>query len=398
MMTFSSSSSMATFLVRTVAFGGAAIVAASAQQQQDIPQVAIANGFDTLVTALQAADLVGALASPNGPFTVFAPTDEAFDNLPDDLVGCLLNDIPVLTDILLYHVAEGKVLASQLSDGQEIATLLDGAEVTVDIRSDGVLINDAMVLATDVEASNGVVHVINQVLVPPRIDVTAFLDACTGGGSSSSSDDRDECTYLGVARSAGQYLTGPTHTCLCTTGGHWVQCRTNTQADTRKTIQQFVLDTDNFSTLETAVIQADLVGVLEGSGPFTLFAPTDAAFADVPTAVMNFLLDDDNKDVLGQVLKYHVTAGEINSKDLPEGTLKNVDTVQGGNDQLTATKTCYTTMQIASGRPNCDTYSVTLDETSNAIVTDIQASNGIIHIINKVMIPPSLRAAVAGLL
>merc|ERR1712028_251949 len=186
--------------------------------------------------------------------------------------------------------AEGKVLASQLSDGQEIATLLDGAEVTVDIRSDGVLINDAMVLATDVEASNGVVHVINQVLVPPRIDVTAFLDACTGGGSrgrSSSSDDRDECTYLGVARSAGQYLTGPTHTCLCTTGGHWVQCRTNTQADTRKTIQQFVLDTDNFSTLETAVIQADLVGVLEGSGPFTLFAPTDAAFADVPTAVMN---------------------------------------------------------------------------------------------------------------
>lgn len=158
------------------------------------------------------------------------------------------------------------------------------------------------------------------------------------------------------------------------------------------------MDTDNFSTLETAVIQADLVGVLEGSGPFTLFAPTDAAFADVPTAVMNFLLDDDNKDVLGQVLKYHVTAGEINSKDLPEGTLKNVDTVQGGNDQLTATKTCYTTMQIASGRPNCDTYSVTLDETSNAIVTDIQASNGIIHIINKVMIPPSLRAAVAGLL
>jgi len=389
---------MATFLVRTVAFGGAAIIAASAQQQ-DIPQVAIANDFNTLVTALKAADLVGALASPNGPFTVFAPTDEAFDNLPDDLVGCLLNDIPVLTDILLYHVAEGKVLASQLSDGQEISTLLDGGEVTVDIRSDGdVLINDAMVLTTDVEASNGVVHVINQVLVPPRIDVTAFLDACTGGSSSSSSDDRDECTYLGVARSAGQYLTGPTHTCLCTTGGHWVQCRTNTQADTRKTIQQFVLDTDNLSTLETAVIQADLVGVLEGSGPFTLFAPTDAAFADVPTAVMNFLLDDDNKDVLGQVLKYHVTSGEINSKDLPEGTLKNVDTVQGGNDQLTATKTCYTTMQIASGRPNCDTYSVTLDETSNAIVTDIQASNGIIHIINKVMIPPSLRAAVAGLL
>ena len=374
--------------------------------------------------------------------TVFAPTDEAFDNLPDDLVGCLLNDIPVLTDILLYHVAEGKVLASQLSDGQEISTLLDGGEVTVDIRSDGdVLINDAMVLTTDVKASNGVVHVINQVLVPPRIDVTAFLDACTGGSSSSSSDDRDECTYLGVARSAGQYLTGPTHTCLCTTGGtygiptliilinfvltpiivllifvltvflllhinfslvsftgHWVQCRTNNQADTRKTIQQFVLDTDNFSTLETAVIQADLVGVLEGSGPFTLFAPTDAAFADVPTAVLNFLLDDDNKDVLGQVLKYHVTSGEINSKDLPEGTLKNVDTVQGGNDQLTATKTCYTTMQIATGRSNCDTYSVTLDETSNAIVTDIQASNGIIHIINKVMIPPSLRAAVAGLL
>merc|ERR1711966_221948 len=384
-MTFSSSSSMTTFLVRTVAFGGAAIIAASAQQQ-DIPQVAIANGFDTLVTALKAADLVGALASPNGPFTVFAPTDEAFDNLPDDLVGCLLNDIPVLTDILLYHVAEGKVLASQLSDGQEISTLLDGGEVTVDIRSDGdVLINDAMVLTTDVEASNGVVHVINQVLVPPRIDVTAFLDACTGGSSSSSSD-RDECTYLGVARSAGQYLTGPTHTCLCTTGGHWIDCRPNT--NDKKTIEQVVTDSDQLSTLEAAIRKAGILGVLDGPGPFSLFAPTDRAFQKIPTKLLDFLLTDGNESVLAQVLQYHVYSGEATSSSLPYGAVA-VPTLLGGVDEIDVEKTCWSAVETCQ-----DTFSITLNDSSYVVAADVSAANGLIHIIEEVLIPPSLADAV----
>merc|ERR1712224_118664 len=235
------------------------------------------------------------------------------------------------------------------------------------------------------------IHIIDSVLVPEgKLD---NLECA----STQPSNPTYECVYLGIARSAGQYLTGPTHTCLCTTGGHWVQCRPNTPE--RQTIQQFVLDSNEFTTLEAAVIQADLVGVLDGDGPFTLLAPTDDAFADLPTELVDYLLDDANRDVLGQVLKYHVVAGtSIDSDaDIPEGTI-NVDTVQGGNDQITATKKCFSTLQVQAGKPKCDRYSLVLDGDSDVIVTDVHASNGIIHIINKVLVPPSLRSAVADLL
>merc|ERR1712107_409423 len=100
----------------------------------------------------------------------------------------------------------------------------------------------------------------------------------------------------------------------------------------------------------------------------------------------------------GQVLKYHVTSGEINSKtDVPEGTV-SVDTVQGGNDQIVATKKCFSTLGVQAGKPECVNYSIKLDDASDVIVKDVHASNGVIHIINKVLIPPSLRSAVADLL
>merc|ERR1712232_565138 len=112
-----------------------------------------------------ATDLVGALSQPNGPFTVFAPPDEAFDALPDDLVGCLLKEenLPILSDILLYHVVAGKVMSSDLLDGMTPKTL-NGDTVTVDL-SDGVKINTSTVTDADNEASNGVAHVIDSVLV-----------------------------------------------------------------------------------------------------------------------------------------------------------------------------------------------------------------------------------------
>ena len=115
---------------------------------------------------------------------VFAPTDEAFAALPDDLVPCLLNDIPTLTNILLYHVAEGKALSTDLTDGMEIPTLLVVDEVAQTVVADlstpdVVLINDSTVIQADVPARNGVIHVINSVLVPPGVDVTAYLATCT---------------------------------------------------------------------------------------------------------------------------------------------------------------------------------------------------------------------------
>jgi len=157
----------------------------------DIPTILIEDGgFATLVTALSATDLVDALSEP-GPFTVFAPTDAAFAALDPDLVPCLLEkqNSPTLRDILLYHVANGKVLADQLTNGMKIDTLLskvdtsEKEELKVDLTN-GVKINEATVERPDVLASNGVIHVIDQVLVPPDIDVEAFLEVCRAPSSS----------------------------------------------------------------------------------------------------------------------------------------------------------------------------------------------------------------------
>merc|ERR1712194_688898 len=167
------------------------------RSEQDIPAVAMENGaFTTLVAALSATDLVGALSSPAGPFTVFAPTDEAFDALPYGLVDCLLveQNLPILSDILLYHVASGEALSTDLSNGMNITTL-QGEDVTVDLNN-GVKINDATVVGADVLASNGVIHVLNQVLVPPSVDVGAFMQTCTikivgvfGGGATTTTEE-----------------------------------------------------------------------------------------------------------------------------------------------------------------------------------------------------------------
>ncbi len=130
---------------------------------------------NTLATALELAGLLGALEG-EGPFTLFAPTDNAFDALPEGLLDDLLGDPEgALADILLYHVAEGFVLSTDLEDGQEITTLL-GEEIVVSITEDGVFINDAQVIVADLEAENGVVHVIDAVLTPPL----TVVDIITG--------------------------------------------------------------------------------------------------------------------------------------------------------------------------------------------------------------------------
>lgn len=133
---------------------------------QDIVGIAAGDDrFETLVAALQAADLVGTLQG-EGPFTVFAPTDDAFDNLPAGTVDALLQDIPALTDVLLYHVVSGKVMAADVV-GLTSATTVLGQDVTITVDEGNVFINDAQVIITDIEASNGVIHVIDNVLIPP---------------------------------------------------------------------------------------------------------------------------------------------------------------------------------------------------------------------------------------
>ena len=132
---------------------------------KDIVDTAIdAGSFTTLVAAVQAAGLVDTLKG-EGPFTVFAPTDEAFAALPEGTVEGLLADPEALAAILTYHVVAGEVMSGDLVDDMKAATV-NGAKITIDLDS-GVMVNDATVVAADIAASNGVIHVIDKVILPP---------------------------------------------------------------------------------------------------------------------------------------------------------------------------------------------------------------------------------------
>ena len=149
-----------------------------ADEPGTIVVVADTNGsFGTLVAAVSAASLVETLES-EGPFTVFAPTDDAFAALPDGLVDCLLleENVDALSSILTYHVVAGDVMSTDLTDGP--VETVQGEDITVDV-TDGVVLNETVnVVIADVPAVNGVIHAIDGVLVPPSIDVAAFLETC----------------------------------------------------------------------------------------------------------------------------------------------------------------------------------------------------------------------------
>lgn len=135
------------------------------EMSKDIIDVASENGsFTTLVAALEAAGLVDTLRG-EGPFTVFAPTDEAFGKLPAGTVEALLSDIPTLKNILLYHVVPGSVTADQVVGLRKATTAL-GQDFSIKVDSMGVSVDNANVIATDLFASNGVIHVIDSVILP----------------------------------------------------------------------------------------------------------------------------------------------------------------------------------------------------------------------------------------
>ncbi len=269
---------------------------------QSIVDIASADGrFTTLVTALEAADLAETLKG-EGPFTVFAPTDDAFAKLPAGTVEALLADIPALSDILLYHVVGGKVMAADVV-GLDSATTLQGADVQISVEGDNVMINDAMVVITDIEADNGVIHVIDTVLLPPQP------------------------TIVDIAVADGR-----------------------------------------FTTLTAALGAAGLVETLQGDGPFTVFAPTDDAFAKLPAGTVDALLAD--IPTLTNILLYHVVAGDVMAADVIG--LNKAETVQGQDVMITV-----------------DGDKVMVDG-AQVIITDIQASNGVIHVIDTVLLPATM--------
>ncbi|XOV94446.1 MAG: fasciclin domain-containing protein [Bacteroidota bacterium] len=258
------------------------------------------SNLSTLVAAVQAADLVETLQG-DGPFTVFAPTNDAFNNLPDGVLDYLLDNPTVLAGVLQYHVVSGKVLSTDLTTGT-VATLNGDIEVNV---GSGVTINGtANVVTADVEATNGVVHIINEVLIPEGFELPVTDD-----------------------------------------------------------IVELAQATSNLSTLVAAVTAADLVTTLQGDGPFTVFAPTNEAFSNLPDGVLDYLLD--NPAELAEILQYHVVSGKVLSTDLSTGT---VATLNGDID-----------VDVSSG--------VVINGSATVVNADIEATNGVVHIIDEVLIP-----------
>jgi len=182
----------------------AAVASAAApveQSDKTIVDIAVEDGrFTTLVTALQAADLVDTL-SGEGPFTVFAPTDDAFAKLPDGTLESLLADTPALTDVLLYHVVNGNVMAADVVTLNSADTVL-GESVDITVDGDVVKVNDSQVIITDIEGSNGVIHVIDTVLLPPADEAPAALPQ-SGGEIPSSNFTMLALVTLGLMLVAG---------------------------------------------------------------------------------------------------------------------------------------------------------------------------------------------------
>jgi uncharacterized surface protein with fasciclin (FAS1) repeats len=306
-----------------LAFGVAASLAACGGDDDSHPppgnivEVAQANGFTALIAAATKAGLAPALTDAKASLTVFAPTDAAFGSLAKQLgfadATAMVTALPAnaLASILSYHVLPTKKTAADLiAGGASQATLYQfgGASATLSLSTTGgVTITDAAlttskVTTADVAASNGVIHIVDKVLVPPGV----------------------------------------------------------------LNIVQMAQVNPLFTTLVGAVVTANLQGTLSGAGPFTVFAPTNDAFAAIQSTVASLTVPQ-----LSKVLTYHVLPAQVLAADIPFGT--PVATVEGETITINAATPPTITDKTATPAP--------------IIATDVRASNGVIHVISKVLIP-----------
>jgi uncharacterized surface protein with fasciclin (FAS1) repeats len=269
---------------------------------KDIVTTAVeAGSFNTLAAALKAAGLVEALQG-EGPFTVFAPTDEAFAALPEGTVESLLKpeNKALLIDVLTYHVVAGKVTADKVVK-LRTADSLSGQRLPILVEEGTVTVAGAQVVKTDIGCSNGVIHVIDSVMMPATKSI------------------------VGVAADAG-----------------------------------------SFNTLLAAAKAAGLAEVLDKKGPFTVFAPTDEAFAKLPEGTVESLVKPENKDRLAAILKLHVVSGRVFADQVVK--LDSVETLNG-----------TLPVRVADEK-------VTIGA-ARIVATDVQARNGVVHVIDTVLLP-----------
>ncbi|MCK6580277.1 MAG: fasciclin domain-containing protein [Anaerolineae bacterium] len=297
--------------------------------------------FTVLLAAVSAADpaVLELLSSPAAGVTVFAPTDAAFAAALEALgvsAEDLLADTDMLTNILLYHVVPGVFAAEAVValDGALLGTMSPETALAISAGDMGVMVNESNVVTADVMASNGVVHVIDAVLLPPAMDDMAM------GDDMMMEEPAGNIAEVVIA-SAGA-------------------------------------EAPEFTTLLTAVQAADpaILATLTGAGPYTVFAPTDAAFAAALEALgitAEQLLSD--VETLTTVLAYHVVPGHFASP-----TVVAVAGAEGGVNIATAL--AGTTVNIS-----LDGDSVKVND-ATVVTVDVHATNGIIHVIDSVILPP----------
>ncbi len=425
----------------------ATITVNPAQMNTTVVDIIVNSEDHTLLeAAVVAAGLADAL-SGEGPFTVFAPTDAAIVALTEalEITADELLALPNLGDILQYHVVGAEAYSTDLSDGQEIETLL-GENVTVNITADGVFINNAQVTAADVAADNGVVHVIDAVLLPPApptntvVDIIVnsedhtLLEAAVGAVGLADAlsaegpftvfaptDDAftaltealdvtvDELLAYPLLPAVLQYhvvgaeaystdltdgqeietLLGEDVTVSITTDGvfinnaqvivadlaadngvvHVIDAVLLPELEEETTVVDIIVESEDHTLLEAAVVTAGLVDALSGEGPFTVFAPTDAAVVALTEALEITADDLLALPNLADILKYHVVGAEAFAADLTDGQL--IETLEGSN----------VTVSITADGVFINDAQVT--------VADLEADNGVVHVINAVLLPPT---------
>jgi uncharacterized surface protein with fasciclin (FAS1) repeats len=343
----------------------------------DIVDTAVAAGsFRTLVSAVQERGLEETLRG-EGPFTVFAPSDAAFQALPlSDRLG-LYREPEALTNVLLNHVVEGNLLSSDLADG-DILTSVGGQELTVTIDENGVFVNGVRVANPDVETTNGVIHILEGVILPAADEAGEDAGSDAADEAAAEETAATESTEVAATEATTETVEAEAAAEMTeTVEAEATEAMTETEmTETESTeaagdmaamadIVDTAVGAGSFNTLVAAVQAAGLVDALKGEGPFTVFAPTDDAFAAIPQETIDALLADPSGD-LTQILLYHVVPGKVMAADLSEGL--TAATLQGG--ELTFT--------LEDGAKVNGV---------NIVTTDIETSNGVIHVIDAVLLP-----------
>jgi uncharacterized surface protein with fasciclin (FAS1) repeats len=321
-------------------------VAAQEPIENVVDIVASTRNLSTLHTAIVEAGLADTLALASNNYTVFAPTNAAFGRLPEGVLDALLADPDgALTDVLLNHVVPGRLDSAAVASAGTLTTL-GGETLTVEVRRGNVFINDSRVQTADIPAKNGVIHTINEVLVPPGV---ATLPTASEIEATSTIVTTPAIEAAEVAPSAQEIAS-------------------SVSAAPTMTIAEIAEANGNFTTLLAAAEMAGLDEALASPGNYTVFAPTDDAFAAVPGEFLNLVL----ADVEGQLtplLLYHVVNDRLSINQIANSTL--IPTLDGRP------------LFITTGDGSSPVYI----NGAEVIISNIEASNGIIHVINAVLVP-----------